>query len=222
MTGDHPAREHSFRLLSIGGVRRLRVQIGYQLTPDESAYQRYLLDLPVLPVQDDNDHAFEEARVLGTLEPLLYSGAEAPSPYSLHQHRWQTSWGTSRNELEIDLLVTTGTATSDVLMAADKAVTRAFQELMELTRQSESEPSSRDDALLRARDSVATAFTVEPDSLWTGTEEHHPHEGSWSVGLRTTDGEQYDVRVGFVAGYAGAVRVRHLRPVEVSDSLGSE
>jgi hypothetical protein len=56
----------------------------------------------------------------------------------------------SRNEPEIDLLVITGTATSDALMAADDAGTRAFRNLMELTGQPQSEPLSRDDAILRA------------------------------------------------------------------------
>jgi hypothetical protein len=82
----------------------------------------------------------------------------------------------SRNEPEIDLLVITGTATSDALMAADDAVTRAFRNLMELTGQPQSEPLSRDDAILRARHGVAAPFKVEPESLWFGTEEHHPDE----------------------------------------------
>jgi hypothetical protein len=216
MTG-HPAREH-VPLLTFGGVRHLRVQVGYRLRPDGSAYQQCLLDLPV---HYEEERALEEARVLATLEPVLYAGADAPRHYSLHQHRW-TSWGMSPNELEIGLLVTTGATTTDVLKAADDAVIRAFRDLMELTGRPESEPLSRDDALLRARHSAATAFKVEPESLWLGTEEHHPGEGSWTVGLRTTDGEQYDVCIGFVDGYSGSGRVGHVRPIEVSDSLGSE
>jgi hypothetical protein len=129
---DHPAREHSFQQLGFGGVCRLRVQIGYQLKTDGSAYQRCLLDLRV---HDEDEEAFEGARVLATLKPILYAGADAPRPYSLHQHRWHTSWGMSRNEPEIDLLVITGTASSDALMAADDAGTRAFRNLMELTGQ---------------------------------------------------------------------------------------
>ncbi len=218
MTG-HPARERSFQLLTFSGVRQFRVQVGYRLRTDGSAYQQYLLELPV---HDEDEHAFEEARVLATLEPVLYAGADAPRHYSLHQHRWHTSWGTSPNELEIDLLVTTGPTTSDLLKASDDAVIRAFRDLMELTGEPELERLSRDDALLRARHSAATAFKVDPESLWLGTEEHHPGEGSWTVGLRTTDGEQYDVRVGFVDGYAASARVGHVRPIEVSDSLGSE
>jgi len=218
MTGQ-AAREHSPQLLTFGAVRQLRVQVGYRRRPDVPAYLHYLLDLPV---RDEDQHAFEEARVLATLEPVLYAGADTPRPHSLHQHRWHTSWGTSPNELEIDLLVTVGTTTSAVVKAADDAVIRAFRDLMELTGRPESEPLSRDGALLRARHSAATAFEVAPESLWLGTEEHHPGEGSWTVGLRTNDGEQYDVLIGFVDGYAGSARVGHARPIEVSDSLGSE
>jgi hypothetical protein len=53
-------------------------------------------------------------------------------------------------------------------------------------------------------------------------EEHHPGENSWSVGLRTEAGDEYDVVVGFVDGYAGSVRVWHEGRIEVSDSLGAE
>jgi hypothetical protein len=53
------------------------VQIGYQLETDGSAYQRRLLDLPV---HDEDEEAFEEAR---DHEADLYAGADAPQPYSL-------------------------------------------------------------------------------------------------------------------------------------------
>ena len=53
-------------------------------------------------------------------------------------------------------------------------------------------------------------------------EEHRPAENSWTIGLRATAADQYEVVVGFVDGYAGSVRVRHDRRIEVSDSIGSE
>ncbi|RHW24685.1 hypothetical protein D0Z08_23465 [Nocardioides immobilis] len=216
MTG-HPARDDS-RLLTIGGVDLLRVQVGYRRRPGESAYQQSLLDLPV---HDEDEHAFEDDRVLSILEPVLDAGADAPRDYALHQHRRHSSWGISPSELQIGLEIITGAMTSEVLTAADDAVTRAFRDLVVLTGRPESEPLSRDDALLRARHSAAAAFEVDSDSLWPATEEHHPGDGSWTVGLRTNDGQQYDVRIGFVDGYAGSARVVHARPVEVSDSIGS-
>jgi hypothetical protein len=42
------------------------------------------------------------------------------------------------------------------------------------------------------------------------------------VRLRTAAGEEYEVVVGFVDGYAGSVRVQHEQRIEVSDSIGSE
>jgi hypothetical protein len=200
-------------------VRQLRVQVGYRRRSDGSPYLVYLLELSV---HDDDELLLEEDRVLATLGPALYAGADAPRHYSLHQHRWHTSWESSRGELELILLVTSGTTTPDVLRSTDDAVTHAFRDLVGLTGRSESKPPGRDDALARARRSAAAAFGVEPASLWLGTEEHHPEEGSWTVGLRTNGGEQYDVRVGFVDGYAGSARVVHARPIEVSDSIGSE
>ncbi|KAA1428786.1 hypothetical protein [Nocardioides antri] len=214
----HPARDHSQRL-TFGGVRLLRVGVGYRLSPGSAAYQQCLLDLPVL---DADGHAFEEDRVLSILEPIVDAGADVPRDYLLDQHRRHTSWGLSPSELEIGLVIVTGTSASDVVTAADDAVVRAFRDLMELTGRPESEPLGRDDALLRARHSAATAFAVEPDALWPATEEHHPGDGSWTVGLRTNEGKQYDVRIGFVDGYAGSARVGHGRPIEVSDSIGSE
>ena len=218
MTGQ-PAREHQVQPPAFGGVHQLRVQVGFRLRPDGPAFQQYLLDLPV---RDEDEQPFDDARVLATLGPVLDAGADAPRHYVLHQQRWHTSWGTSPDTVELGLLVTTATATPDVVKATDDAVHRAFSDLMELTGRPRTEPLSRDDALRRGRVSAARAYEVEPDSLWLGAEEHHPSEDSWTVVLRTDEGEQYDVRLGFVDGYAGSARVVHARPIEVSDSLGSE
>lgn len=211
--------EHRFQPPTFGGVHELRVRVGYRRRADGSAFQQYLLDLPV---HDEDERPFEDARVLATLGPVLYAGADAPRHHVLHQQRWHTSWGASPDRVEVSLLVTTATPTSEVVKAMDDAVIHAFRDLMELTGRPKAEPLSRDDALRRARHSAATAYEVDPDSLWLGAEQHHPDEDSWTVGLRTDEGEQYDVRLGFVDGYAGSARVVHARPIEVSDSLGSE
>ena len=58
------------------------------------------------------EDAFDEQQALAALEPVLYAGAGAPRHYSLHQHRWHTSWGLSPGALDIGLLVTTGTRTT--------------------------------------------------------------------------------------------------------------
>jgi hypothetical protein len=63
---------------------------------------------------------------------------------------------------------------------------------------------------------------VDPDGLSVSAEEHRLAENSWTVRLRTTAGDDYEVVVGFVDGYAGAVRVQHGHRIEVSDSIGSE
>ena len=89
---------------------RVRVQVGYRARPDGPAHQQFLLDLPVPETDAPATRTrFDESRVLAALEPVLYAGAEAPRHYSLHQHRWHTSWGPSPGALEIGLLVTTGT-----------------------------------------------------------------------------------------------------------------
>jgi hypothetical protein len=208
-------------LLTFGAVDRLRVEVGYRARPDGAAYRQYLLDLPVRE-EGLGEGALAEGRILAALEPVLLAGLGAPRHYSLHQHRWHTTWGVSPNALEIGLLVTAGARTGALSEAMDEGATTAFRDLLELTGQEGAAPASRDEAILRARQSTAAAFLVDRDSLWLGTEEHDQKQGSWAVGLRTPHGEEYDVVVGFVDGHAGSVRVRHVRPIEVSDSVGSE
>jgi hypothetical protein len=212
------------RLLTLGRVDRVRVQVGFRARPDGRPYQQFLLDLSV-PEADgtrEND-AFDERQALAALEPVLYAGAEAPRHYSLHQHRWHTSWGVSPGALDIGLLVTTGARTTAAISeASHDSVTRAFRDLMEMAGQPQPKPTSRDAAILRARRGAATAYAVDPDAMSLSAEEHHPAENSWTIRLRTTAGDVYEVVVGVVDGYAGSVRVQHEQRTEVSDSIGSE
>lgn len=219
----HAVDEPSWRpLLTLGRLDRVRVQVGYRARPDGPAFQQFLLDLPVPETGTDDQDAPDETRILAALEPVLYLGDEAPRHYSLHQHRWHTSWGPSPGALEIGLLVTTGTRTAPVAAAAHGGVTRAFRDLLELVGRPEPTPTSRDAAIQRARRSAATAYSLDPDALVLSAEEHHASENSWTVGLRTTAGDEYDVVVGLVDGYPGSVRVRHDERVEVFDSVGTE
>lgn len=216
--------DSSRRLLTLGRVDRVRIQVGFRAGPDDRAYLQFLLDIPVPEVDSADDRgAFDERLVLAALEPVLYAGAGAPRHYSLHQHRWHTSWGASPGALEVGLLVTTGTrTTANVSEASHDGVTRAFRDLMEVAGQPEPTPTSRDAAILQARRAAATAYAVNPDGLSLSAEEHHPAENSWTVRLRTTARNEYEVEVGFIDGYAGSVRVRHEQRIEVSDSIGSE
>jgi hypothetical protein len=207
-------------LLTLGWVDRLRVQVGHRAAPDRPPYQQFLLDLPV-PEPDGIQQAFAGSRVLALLEPVLYVGAEAPAHYSLHEHRWHTSWGPSPGALEIGLLVTTGTRAADVSEAAYDGVTRAFRDLMEAAALPVPSQTSREAAIARARDSAATAYALDAGALSLSSEEHHPTGNSWTVGLRASPGNEYEVVVGFIDGFAGAVRVRPER-FEVSDSVGLE
>jgi hypothetical protein len=208
-------------LLTLGPVDRVRVQVGYRATPDGPAYQQFLLDLPAPEADSASDQdAFDGPRVLAALEPVLYAGADAPRHYSLHQHRWHTSWGPSPGELDIGLLVTTGTRIDST--ALHGGVTRAFDDLLEIAGRPDSAPTSRAAAILQARRAAATAYALDPEALSLSAEEHHPAENSWMVRLHTTAGDEYDVVVGFVDGYAGSVRVEHEERVEVFDSVGSE
>ena len=120
----------SLPLLTLGRVHRLRVQVGYRARPDGPAYQQFLLDVPVPGLVAQG--AFDEARVLAALEPVVYAGADTPRHYSIHEHRWHTSWGPSPGALEIGLLVTTGTPTVAASEAPLDGVTRAFRDLLAL------------------------------------------------------------------------------------------
>ena len=207
-------------MLTLGRVHRLRVQVGYRARPDGPAYQQFLLDVPVPGLVAQG--GFDEALVLAALEPVVYAGADTPRHYSIHEHRWHTSWGPSPGALEIGLLVTTGTPTAAASEAPLDDVTRAFRDLLELVGRPRPVPTSRDAAVQRARNAAATAYAVDADALSLSTEEHHLATSSWRLRLRTTSGDGYDVVVGLVDGYAGSVRVRHAGRIEVFDSVGSE
>jgi len=223
MTGDAVDQPPSSpALLTLGRVDVVRLQVGYRAGPESPPYQQFLLDLPVPDPDDKGGPAFGEQEVLAALEPVLHVGADAPRHYSLHQHRWHTSWGASPGALEIGLLVTTGTRTTALTGASDAVVVEAFRDLLKATGPREAETISRDAAVLRARRSAATAFGVDADTLSLSTEQHNPAENSWAVGLRTTSGDEYDVLVGLVDGYAGSVRLLHDRRTEVLDALGTE
>jgi hypothetical protein len=212
------------RLLTLGRVDQVRVQVGLRATPDDRPYQQFLLDLAVAVGDSLRKHdTFDEQLALAALEPVLFAGTEAPRHYSLHQHRWHTSWGASPGVLDIGLLVTTGaTKTATISEASHESVARAFRDLMEMLGRPQPTPTTRDAAILRARRAAATAYAMDPDALSVNVEEHRPAENSWTIGLRATAADQYEVVVGFVDGYAGSVRVRHDRRIEVSDSIGSE
>lgn len=222
MASDAVDQRSSRQLLTLGRVDRVRVQVGYRAKPDGPAYQQFLLDLPV-PESDSPDRdALDESRVLAALETVLYAGADAPRHYSLHQHRWHTSWGPSPGALDIGLLVTTGIRSTAEAKASHDGVTTAFRDLLAMVGRPELGPTSRDAAILRAQRTAATAYALDPDTLSVSAEEHHSAENSRTVRLHTPAGDEYNVLVGFVDGYAGSVRVQHEARVEVFDSVGFE
>jgi hypothetical protein len=221
MTRD--AADSSRPLLTLGRVDLVRVQVGYRASPDDRAYEQFVLELAVAESDSAREQdAFDERLVLAALEPVLYVGADTPRHYSLHVHRWHSSWGASPGALEFGLLVTTGIRTKVGFSEASQGVTRAFRNLMNVVGPPARTPTSRDAAILRARRGAATAYAVDPDALSLTAEEHHPAENSWTVRLRTTTGNEYEVVVGFIEGFAGSVRVRHEHPIEVSDSIGCD
>lgn len=201
------------RLLTLGRIDRVRIQVGYRSRPDGPAYEHFLLDL----APSESVDPLDEDVVLTALEPVLYAGSDAPLHYSLHHHRWHTSWGASPGELEIGLLVTTGSLRASTA----EGVARAFGELLSLAGSEPAASIERATALPAARRSVATAYTVDPETLSISAEEHRHADNAWAVGVRAAAGVEYDVLVGVVGGCASAVRVRRDDRTEVSDSVGS-
>jgi hypothetical protein len=209
--------------LTLGRVDRVQVQVGYRALPDGPADQHFLLDVTIPEADaDPAPGVLDETRILTALDPVLYAASEAPRHYSVHSHRWHTSWGPSPGTLEIGILVTTGPGATAASDRWQHGVVVAFRDLLGLLGPPASSGISRDAAVLRARRSAATAYAVDPEALSLSAEEHHRTDGSWTIGLRTTSGHEYDVVVGLVDGYPGSVRVRHSTRSEVSDSVGSE
>lgn len=209
-------------LLTFGPVDVVRIQVSFGDGPEGWAYQQFLLDCPLQQAYSNLVPVIGEQQVLAALEPVLYVGTDAPRPYSLHQHRWHTSGSAGPGALEIELLVTTGTWTAAAARAARDVVIRAFRELLEAAGPPEPTLTSRDAAVVRARRGVAAAFGLDPRALTLSAEQHNPVENSWALLLTTTAGDEYDVLVGLVDGYAGSVEVRHERRTEVYDAVGSE
>ncbi len=193
--------------------------MGYRAGPEGPAHEQFLLDLPM--PEDTPGPLLDEQQVLAALEPVLHVGGRAPRHYSLHQHRWHTSWGASPGALEIGLLVTAGSEPG-ASPGSDDVVIPAFRDLLAAAGQPEQAPTSRDAAVLRARRSAETAYGLAAASLSLSAEQHDPVGKAWTVRLRTTSGDAYDVVVGLVDGYAGSVRVRHEGRMEVFDAVGSE
>jgi hypothetical protein len=202
-------------LLSLGRIDRLQVQVGFRRRPTGTPYEQLLLDCPV---SEDIGAAVDEARVLAALERILHTGAGAPPHYSVHQHRWHTSWGASPGALEIGL---TGTLPA-VEPARLDAVCSAFRELLSLAGEGPGAPTSRDQAIVRARTSTQAAYAVDADALSLNSEEHHAADNLWSLEMHSGRGEVFDVVVGLVDGYVGSVRARRRSAAEVVDSIGSE
>jgi hypothetical protein len=202
-------------LLSLGRIDRLRVQVGFRRRPTGPPYEQFLLDCPV---SDDIGAAVDEAGVLAALERILHTGDDAPPHYSVHQHRWHTSWGASPGALEIGLTVT--------LPAVDPArldaVSSAFRQLLSVAGEVPGTPTPRDQAIVRARASITAAYSVDAEALSLNSEEHHAAENAWNLELHSKRGEEFEVVVGFVEGYVGSVRARRRSAAEVVDSIGSE
>ena len=200
------------------------MQVGFRAGPDDRPDQQFLLDVSVPGADRDPEDAFDEQQALAVLEPVLHAGTGAPRHYSLHLHRWHTSWGLNPNALDLGLLVTTGArGTAATAQASHDSVTRAFRDLMRADRAAATRrrPPGTPRSCGPGR-AAATAYRVDPDAMSLSAEEHHPADNAWTLRMRTTAGDAYEVVVGVVDGYAGSVRVRHEERIEVADSIGAE
>lgn len=222
MTSALPHPPRGLRL-ELGRVSRVRVHVGYRAMPEWPTHEDYLLDLS-LP-EDEYQTDVDEQPFLDALQPAVYLGSDAPRHYSLHVHRWHTSWGAGATAFEIGLTVTTGPRGSTSPPATYDAVGDAFRTLLTMSDGSDGSDGavrSRDEAVVRARRSVAAVYDVDREALSVFSEEHRRDRGSWSVGLRTAGGDRYAVEVGVVDGHAGAVHVRRHPVSAVWDSVGTE
>lgn len=206
-------------LLTLGRVDRVCVQVGHRVHPDSPPTELFLLDLPVA---DSGADAVTEVTVLAGLEQILYAGGDVPRHYSLHEHRWHTSWGPTAGVLDLGLQVTTGRQKPVAKQQAYNAVIDAFRELVVLAGGDTGSGLSRDAAVTRARRSISGAYGVDADELSVSTEQHDPAAGVWALTLRGPGGKRYRALVGFLDGYGGSVHVRLEPRLEVADSVGAE
>ena len=205
-------------VLTLGRVDQLRVQVGYRAQPDGAAYEHFLLDLPL---ENGFGERIEE-EILATLEPAIYAGSDVPRHYSIHQHRWHSSWVAASGVLDLGLLITAGRPGPTARRAAYDAVGQAFRGLIELAGKPAVAKLTRDSAVLRARRTVADVYGLDPDSLSVSTEQHDLAVDSWELSMRSYETGTYRVEVGFLDAYPTSVRVRHEDQLEVLDSVGTE
>lgn len=207
--------------LKLGDVSRVHVQVSYRDLPEMPAHEQYLLDVS-LSEHFPPDGGFDEEPFLDALQPAVFLGADVARHYSLHVHRWHTSWGASTGIYEIGLTVTTGPRTLESPSATQDAVREAFLALLDLSPGPRARVGSRDEAVGRARRSVAAVHGFDVETLNLTSEQHDPDSGSWKVSLRAGSAdEEYAVVVGFVDGFAGSVHLRSTNR-EVIDSVGVE
>lgn len=209
-------------MLQLGRVDRVRIQVGYREEPEGAAYDQFLLDLPAPDPDEPRDQPFDTQLWLTALDRVLYVASEAPRHYSLHEHRWHTSWAPAAGTVDLGLTVTTGGTSPAKSEAAYDAVLTAFRALLELAGAPSGHPLKRDFALSKARDSLAAAYGLDAETLSLVLEEFHAESGTWRCGFRTPDFHRYAVTVGFVDGYPNSVRARREPRDEVTDSVGVE
>lgn len=207
--------------LTLGRVDRIRLQVGFRETPDGPAYEQYLLDLPPSDTDDAAaDGSFDDGPYLAALEPVVSVVGEKRRHYSLHEHRWHTSWGPATGGLDLGITVTTGAATRRMAAANQEATVAAFDTLLAKAPVVATESLTRKGAVIRARSAVAAAYALDPDALVLTVEQHDAGRRAWRFALSDSHLDRYDVTVGFLDGYAGSVHVRHEAPDEVHDSVG--
>lgn len=219
MTTPGVAGKQSVPALSLGLVNRIRVQVGYRDRPDGTPYEQFLLDLPLTEDDGTPAAAYDDRPWLTALEPVVYAGSDAPMHYSIHAHRWHTTWGPNPGTLELGVTVTTGPRRK---AATRNAVVQAFRSLAELGGGLDADRITREAAIVRARRAVVDAYAVAPDALSLAAEEHDAAHEAWTLDFQARELDAYAVVVGFLDGFPGAIHVTHEPPREVLDSVGTE
>lgn len=209
-------------MLRLGRVDRVRIQVSYREAPESPAHDAFLLDLPVADADDPRAEPFDPQLYLDALEPVLYLGSDVPRHYSLHQHRWHTSWAPASGAVDLGLTVTTGEATRATNGATYDAVLGAFRGLLELAGAPQKGRLSRDGALLKARRGAASAYGLDSDDLSLVSSEFQAESATWRCGFRDRVFQRYAVTVGFVDGHPASVRAQREGRDEVRDSVGPE
>lgn len=206
------------------GVAGLQVTVSIAAALDREPHDVYLLEVALPGEGGLGVKGFDEAPILGDLEPLLAAVGPSAPEWVVDVSRTHRSDEVGGGRAQISLLlVASGPAALPASPDLTGTVQEAFARIGARAAASTTPVDhSHDAALAEARAAVVRLYPeIDRADLGLTDEEHHASEGSWSMGLVLPGVARFRVRVGLVPAVPHSVHVRRMPVGEVVDSVGT-